>query len=168
MKTYQLVLITTLSIIQPIQSLAQVCNESIPLTTPDSRFSINIDGTVVDNKTGLMWMRCSLGQTWNGNGCSGVSANFSWVNAINAGETETFANHNDWRVPNIKELNSILEDACYEPAINENIFPATPQSFFWSASPHAVDSNDQRWLDFVTGDIYPPSLIEFLSVRLVR
>ena len=113
-------------------------------------------------------MRCSLGQTWDGNSCRGVSANFSWVEAINAGENETFANHSDWRVPNIKELNSILEDACYEPAINENIFPLTPQSFFWSSSPHAVDSNDQRWLDFVVGDIYPPSLIEFLSVRLVR
>ena len=147
---------------------AQSCNPNIPLATPNNRFTIINDGTVVDKKTGLMWMRCSLGQSWDGNGCSGLSTNFSWIEAINAGENSSFANHSDWRVPNIKELASILEDACYEPAINETIFPSTTEKYFWSSSPHAVDSADQQYLDFVVGDIYPPSSFNFLAVRLVK
>jgi hypothetical protein len=35
-------------------------------------YSDNGDGTVTDPTTGLTWMRCSMGQTWNGTTCTGA------------------------------------------------------------------------------------------------
>ncbi len=47
---------------------AQICKNNIVASTPDSRFTTTAE-TVTDTETGLMWMRCSLGQS--GNDCSG-------------------------------------------------------------------------------------------------
>ncbi len=50
---------------------AQTCNhDSIPATAPASRFSDNGDGTATDTLTGLLWKRCSEGQTWDGATCA--------------------------------------------------------------------------------------------------
>ncbi|MCP4235257.1 MAG: DUF1566 domain-containing protein, partial [Aestuariibacter sp.] len=38
-----------------------VCQVDIPASTPDSQLQDNGDGTVTDNKTGLMWKQCSEG-----------------------------------------------------------------------------------------------------------
>ena len=104
------------------------CDPNIILTTPSSNFIINGDGTVTDKKTDLTWMRCTLGHTWSGNYCAGTANIYSWQQAMNSAEGTTFANYSDWRVPNVKELSSIVEMACGYPAINESIFPATIQS----------------------------------------
>ncbi|WP_405598123.1 MULTISPECIES: DUF1566 domain-containing protein [unclassified Pseudoalteromonas] len=146
---------------------AQECSESIIKTTPNEHFSINGDGTVTDKKTNLMWMRCSLGQTWDSNNCSGdtSSALLTWRNALNIAESETFASYTDWRLPNVKELETIIEHSCHSPAINKYIFPGTIQSrkdsidetrfiaMYWSSS---IDSNYSSiaWkVDFLTGTL---------------
>lgn len=61
-----------------------------------------------DPDTGLIWMRCSLGETWNGSGCDGERTYYSWWNAIKAIDKLTFAGQKDWRLPTISELSSLI------------------------------------------------------------
>lgn len=114
----------------------QICHSYWPkASTPINRFTSNLDGTVMDSVTGLVWKRCSEGLS--GALCdSGTAITFTWQEALKAGATSTFAGKNDWRLPNIKELASIVERQCTMPAINEIVFPATPTMSFWSGTPY--------------------------------
>ena len=101
-------------------SADQVCKKSLMLeTTPTNRFDVSLD-TVKDKKTGLIWKRCSVGQAWNNttNSCDGSIQLFDWDEAL-ALTSDT------WRLPNIKELLSIVEHSCYKPAINLEVFVGT-------------------------------------------
>ena len=110
-------------------------NANLVESTPTADFdTIATDGTVIHTKTGLMWKRCAEGQTWDGATCTGGASSFTWQNALAAAASSTFAGHDDWRLPNVKELQSIVESCGYNPAINQTVFPATLASYFWSAS----------------------------------
>lgn len=128
-----------------LNARAQTCKDNITLTTPDSRFTVTGDGTVKDKQTGLIWMRCVLGQTLDGTICIGNAATYTWQQALQAADQYSFIGNSDWRVPNVKELASIVEEACYEPAINQVVFPATPFGWSWTSSPD-VNNNDYAWL----------------------
>ncbi|HFQ13573.1 MAG TPA: DUF1566 domain-containing protein, partial [Gammaproteobacteria bacterium] len=150
-----------------------ICNNTIPVNTPTSRFVINGDGTVTDSDTGLMWKRCAEGQTWDGMACTGTVSTYTWqqalqqVQILNAGGG--YAGYSDWRVPNIKELGSIVERQCYDPAINETVFPGTPSSGFWSSSSTASFSGGAWNVGFDYGgddNDYSKSFDAY--VRLVR
>jgi len=114
----------------------QTCETaSITPSTPDSQFTVNGDGTVTDNKTGLMWKQCSEGLS--GASCTGNITTHTWKAALQLAGT-SFAGHTDWRLPNIKELDSIVERQCYNPAINATIFPNTQTgsgAYYWSSTP---------------------------------
>lgn len=115
-------------------SLAQTCNESILFTKPTSDFeeySLN-NGLAFDEikdiKTNLIWKRCAEGQEWDGVSCLFSATTHSWRGALSLAE-------GDWRLPNIKELVSIVEMACTNPAINTSVFPNTATSFrYWSST----------------------------------
>jgi hypothetical protein len=116
------------------------CVNSIPVTTPTTRFIVNGDGTVSDTYTGLMWMRCSLGQTWDGTTCTGTAAQYQWADALTQAQSSAFATYTDWRLPSVKELVSIVERSCANPSVNSTIFPATPTWYFWTNSPSVSGS----------------------------
>ncbi|OOZ38542.1 hypothetical protein BOW53_15155 [Solemya pervernicosa gill symbiont] len=103
------------------------CPPNLTLTTPDSRFTDNGDGTVSDELTGLMWKQCSEGLSTTTTACdTGGSATYGWQSALGQAWTVNgvgFAGNNDWRLPNLKELASIVEQGCHEPSINETLFP---------------------------------------------
>lgn len=123
----------------------------------DIKFTVNADGTVTDNSTKLQWMRCSVGQSWDGanSNCSGEATQYSWVDALKwvsmANQSQGFAGHNDWRIPNINELRSIVEDCNSEPAINATLFPATPRFKFWSSSTYSALMSNAWLVDFDQG-----------------
>ena len=152
---------------------AQTCRDSITASTPTIRFSLS-DNTTIDNTTNLEWQRCRLGTTWDGsaNGCSddGISDNdaYTWEQALEAAASNELNGDEDWRLPNIKELASIVEEACYEPAINHELFPDTPASEFWSSSPYADYSHDARYIGFKDGYDSNANRNSSLYVRLVR
>ena len=117
---------------------AQHCDTSTyPLSSASSRFRTDADGTVTDTRSRLMWMRCSAGQTWTGDHCSGPAGSMSYAAAqamadeVNRGGT---AFYNDWRVPRMPELASIAERQCAQPRINLEVFPDTPSEFYWTAT----------------------------------
>ncbi len=60
-----------------------------------SRFTDNGDGTVTDSLTGLMWQK-------------GENERMDWYAALKSCRAMRLAGHDDWRLPNLKELNTIL------------------------------------------------------------
>jgi hypothetical protein len=118
-------------------SWADTCTnvkEFVPATTPSSEFELTPEGTAIHLETGLEWMRCSMGQRWNGTTCLGEPTVYSWRLAVKSGDELTFANHSDWRLPEQAELESIIERRCFSPAINEAVFPNTTSNWYWSST----------------------------------
>jgi hypothetical protein len=152
----------------PLGVAAQSCNPSILTTSPDAGFIIHNVGTATHKATGLIWMRCSLGQTWDGKTCRGEAVAYPWGIALQKAEESEFAGNNDWRVPNKNEMETIFEEACRSPAINNRVFPATPAAFFWSSSPYAGKANGAWSLDFGYGSVNASVKNGSLHVRLVR
>lgn len=147
-------------------------NTAVPATTPTSHFVIRANGTASDLTTGLMWMRCSVGQTWTGSTCTGVASTHTWQDALQAAQSLNadggFAGHGDWRLPNKNELESIIERRCWSPAINAAVFPGTPSTWFWSSSSYAVDPSGAWNVDFDYGELDWFGKVDSYGVRLVR
>jgi hypothetical protein len=136
-----------------------------------SRYLDEGNGTVVDAQTGLHWMRCALGQIWNNKINTTEAKRYTWLETFNAAEdlnkTGGFAGYQDWRVPSIDELKTIVERS-KKPAINHIIFPATPLSLFWSCS--TADHIEQAaWaVYFYGGSAYWYGKTSYYYLRLVR
>ncbi len=143
-------------------------NTAITATTPSTDFSDNGDGTVTHHTTGLIWQRCSLGQSWDGTDCTGTATTLTWKQALAAGAQHTLAGFSDWRLPNKNELASIVEYRCYQPAINNQAFPNTPSNEYWSSSPYNRRSNDAWNVDFYRGHVSFNHKGYSRPVRLVR
>jgi hypothetical protein len=157
----------------PILAGAQTCQTSrILATTPTNRFTINNDGTVSDTKTGLTWKKCSEGQS--GVDCRiGTATTYTWQGALQQAQSVNnnggFAGYKNWRLPSIKELNSIVEEQCSQPSINLAVFPESQGSLYWSSSPYADDSSGAWYVYFYYGySNYSFKYDDYLFVRLVR
>ena len=84
----------------------------VGVALPPIRFSINADETVTDNLTGLVWTKdANLMNTVNGG--FNWQQSFDYVKELN---TQNFLGHNDWRLPNIIELESLVNKAQGNPA----------------------------------------------------
>ena len=148
--------------------IAQTCVESIAATTPSDNFVDNGNGTITDSKHGLMWMRCSLGQTWQNDRCVGDSLALSWQQALVTAHGYVYANQQGWRVPNVKELASITEVQCVRPAINIELFPDTPADDFWSSTPSVTDPQRAWVIAFFNSSNSLKDKKLFVYTRLVR
>ncbi len=165
---FEKVILVVAFLLACLNTHAQTCKDDITPTTPDSRFTTNGNGTVTDNKTKLIWMRCSLGQTWDGATCSGDASTYIWQQALTAAESHGFGGSGAWRLPNIKELVSIVEISCYDPAINQTIFPLTPSGKFWAASPDTRNGAYAWYVGFNYGHDYSGDKNDSRYIRLVR
>ena len=90
--------------------------------TLPSSFTDNLDGTVTDNATGLMWQQEDDNQERN------------WESALAYCEDRDLGGHVDWRLPDVKELRSIVDNTRYNPAIDPVAFPGTDPTDYWSSS----------------------------------
>ncbi len=116
-----------------------------------SRFTLNGNETVTDNKTALIWMRNIVTIT-------------HWQDALNIAENYSFAGKDDWRLPNLKELFSIVDTSRQTPAINTSVFPATASDRFWTSSKYNIVEFDAGSND--RSDVHDSNWS--LRVRLVR
>jgi hypothetical protein len=165
---YILLTLATILLLAATPGMAQSCRDDILASTPDNRFVINSNDTVTDTVTALVWKRCSEGQIWDGTSCAGDAAVFTWQEALQQAESSTFAGQSDWRLPNSKELSSIYEQRCLDPAINLNAFPNNPAEYFWSSSPDA-GVPDTAWVfNFGWGDVGGANFNDTYCIRLVR
>lgn len=147
-----------------IPSATDDCESDLVETTPSSEFTPLEGGAVVRHeRTGLEWRRCPEGMDWTGSGCSGTALTRTWQGALQ------YADDVDgWRLPDINELRSIVERCRRSPSINQQVFPDTPPSLFWSASPYAGGS-DRAWgVSFGYGNDFQSGKGNNCRVWLVR
>ena len=110
---------------------------------PEDRFTDNGDGTVPDTCTGLMWQK-DTGNDGNG---------LNWCDALAYCENLDLAGHDDWRLPNVRELQSIVDYGRFGPAIDP-VFGAL-SSGYWSSTTYEGGGTDGGWsVNFSDGDDY--------------
>jgi hypothetical protein len=104
---------------------------------------------VLDRSTGLIWT------------AEGNDACLSWMDAKTSAAGVHVGGRDDWRLPTITELLSIVDYERFEPAVDTNFFRAQ-RSFYWTASPVAAAPVEFAWLiGFGSGNC----LIDFQSYR---
>ena len=164
------------SLLVSATTLADTCRyTTIERSHPLGQYLDNKDGTVTDIVNGLMWQTCSLGQQYTGSECADVPTNFPdfRVALLDAADQASFAGYDDWRLPNIKELGSLVERACFAPAIDLTVFPSTPLAIYWSNTPDSSGVNDfmfleARVIDFTDGTEYAKDATKMRLIRMVR
>ena len=162
---------------------AQLCADGVSRTTPTHRYQLGADATVVDVYTGLTWFRCPVGFRFEDGGTSDVliddqcvaesTTSLTWQESLQAAADLNaaggYAGHADWRVPNAKELLSIVEFACLSPSSNTEVFPRFgAEQTFWSST---TSVTSRYTLDFSDGQVskfFGDILTKGHAVRLVR
>ncbi len=143
-----------------------------------TRYTVSADGQeVTDRKTNLIWRRCAEGMVVSGGTCTGKAKDFTHEAAMRRAAAQASSTGKAWRLPNIKELSSIVDKSRSNPAIDPMAFPATPVNWFWSASLYFddsvnafdVDATPSAWdVDFSTGFADSGYRTNSHDVRLVR
>ena len=128
-----------------------------------ARWTYSADGSeVTDNQTGLRWRRCSEGQMYSAGNCLGNA----WLFFTNEAALAHAKNQTGWRMPNIKELSSIVDTDRLNPSIDVAVYPATPGNGHWSSSPYAGIFGYAWGVYFDDGTVW--TSIVYGKVRLVR
>lgn len=168
-------LILSLSLVAVISTpvLAQTCKlASITPSHPAGQYLDNGDGTITDIVNELMWSQCSLGQTMVNSNCIAIPTNYpTWKIALKAAAAnKDDGTYRDWRLPNIKELGSLVERACVAPAIDLNLFPSTPSTPYWSNTfdYRGINTVEGLIIDFHDGTEIVKEVSNHKFVRLVR
>lgn len=105
-------------------------------------FTDNGDSTVTDNNTGLVWQQTNATE-------SGTDYQFTWQAALSYCENLSLGGNADWRLPNVKELQSIVD---YTDAADstDSVFTfnqtANTGGFFWSST---TDEETPSFADYV-------------------
>ena len=130
---------------------AQTCNSNMTDEWQNNRYTDKGDGTILDKSTNLIWKQCAEGLS--GDNCAtGSAIAVNWQQALQQANSSTFAGKSNWRLPNIKELSSLVKLNCYLPAMNEVLFPNIPAENFWSSSPNSSSSGKAWVIYFGYGD----------------
>jgi hypothetical protein len=109
---------------------------------PNPRFTDHGNGTVTDNMTGLMWVKAPHSLTGN-------SGTMTWNNAIDFCNGLSHAGHSDWRLPNVRELQSLIDYGRFNLALpSGHPFTGVQSDWYWSSSTSA-DYTGFAWRVFL-------------------
>jgi hypothetical protein len=118
-------------------------------------FTVPGDGTVVDGRSKLTWQRdvdATL-RTWND------AKTYCATLALAGG---------GFRLPNMKELQTLIAENAADPAIDATAFPGAPSESFWSATPLAADAAESWFVSFYNGVAYTSLVDHTYRARCVR
>jgi len=118
---------------------------------PNPRFTDNGDGTVTDNLTGLIWLKDA--------NCFSFR---SWYDALSVcteladGECELAdgSNAGDWRLPNIKEFQSLIDFSNNTPALPTEHPFTNVQSVYWSSTTNVNDTSYAWGVQIISGSVH--------------
>jgi hypothetical protein len=102
-------------------------------------YTQNGDGTVTDTVTGLMWQQQNDSQIRD------------WWESISYCQGLSQAGFDDWRLPDVMELASIIDDSTKEPAIDTTVFPGTAADDYWSSTSKSDDGGIAWVVGFYSG-----------------
>lgn len=125
------------------------------LSILDRGFTDNGNGTVTDNDTGLIWQKAEGGS-------------MTWDSAITYCESLSLTGNNDWRLPDIKELESIADDSKSNPSINTTYFPTANPSYYWSSTTSVYSPTSAWGVYFYDGNVGFYEKLGSNHVRCVR
>ena len=106
-----------------------------PTSIIPNHFSDNLNGTVTDNLTDLIWQKNSMNDS------------LTWEDALVKADTMLLAGYNDWRLPNIKELQSINIEQIMNPSINTTYFTNIGINKLWSSTSLPNQTTKAWYLD---------------------
>ena len=122
--------------------------------------------TTTDNTTGLTWENLT-----EDDGINCVRHRYTWDNAtavkIAALNEANFAGHDDWRLPTLDELLSLVDHGRHNPACRPEFLP-TRSNFYWSSSTDQLDLGDAWVVFFLLGLKYAGYKTTGFHVRAVR
>lgn len=76
---------------------------------------------------------------------------FGYIGVLNR---ESYLGYNDWRLPTVKELVTIVDYKSVEPAVDKNKFPCINSAIYWSSTPD-ISCKDEAWsVSFIYGDVH--------------
>jgi hypothetical protein len=120
------------------------------VASPNPRFTDNGDGTVTDNLTGLIWLKnadCFGQRAWSDalSDCNGLaSGSCELTDGSSAG---------DWRLPNVKELQSLIDFGEYNPALpSGHPFNGVQSSIYWSSTSYSGNT-DLAWYVYMSDGV---------------
>jgi hypothetical protein len=130
---------------------------------PNPRFTDNEDGTVTDHLTGLMWVK-------EPHALPGNTEDMSWESAIDFSNELNFANYSDWRLPNVRELRSLMNQGVvpYEWFnSDETPFNGIHGARYWTSTSYGTSS---RWtVQSINGSVERPDGDQYVwSVRSIN
>ncbi|MCK6506631.1 DUF1566 domain-containing protein [Myxococcota bacterium] len=132
------------------------------------------EGVVLDRVGGRAWTACAAGQT--GLDCTGEADLLPWQQALSWCEGLSWGGRDDWRLPDVVELRSIVDLGRSSPAIDPALFPATPYygpdtrtnvGQFWSSTGRDYNSF-ALYVEFRSGFSHFYRMDEGRHVRCVR
>ena len=127
-----------------------------PTSGPIHHFVDNGNGTVTDTDTGLMWQQ------------AGISSATNWEGALQYAAALTLGSNTDWRVPNIKELQSINDETLASPSVDRSYFPDATAVLYWSSTTMHGTTNQAWYLDCLYGLTSYTNKTTSLMLRCVR
>ena len=112
---------------------------------------------VTDNQTGLQWQ----------DDTDAKNITKTWTEAIAYCENLSLGGYDDWRLPNINELKSIVDRSKSNPAIVDG-FANFSSNYYWSSTTQVGDESDAWYVRFGRGGVYSDGKNGNYYVRCVR
>src|SRR5512133_3171773 len=129
--------------------------KGVAVTGP--RFSDNTDGTVTDNLTGLIWLKnaqCNFGDSVNDAYTQSWSDALAVSNALASGRCglSDGSKAGEWRLPNVNELESLVDISHAGPALSvAHPFSGVQSHVYWSSTTHAGNTGSAWTVNFDSG-----------------
>ena len=127
------------------------------------------DHLVIDLQHGVEWMRCSVGQIWNGTDCEGVAVQLTQEDVARAIVIANAQLGPGWRLPSRAELEGLVCKACAPVKIELDSFPNTLGEPYWTGEVNGFAPRHIWTVNFMTGHTYGRFFpTQEVLVRLVR